>query len=155
MGGSRIFCQWGGGGGVLAMFFVCILVNIVFYRGPYEPAPVFLSITMVTCDCPRGGWGGGVRTPCPIPLWVRTCCHLFIPRRSRRDIVLASSVRPSIPSIRPLFCLSGTMSQYLFVRFDSFLIQMISTLDSRYPISLVKIDPLTLKLLPLFWYRQL
>ena len=25
----------------------------------------------------------------------------FIPRRSRRDIVLASSVRPSIPSVRP------------------------------------------------------
>ena len=32
---------------------------------------------------------------------------------------------------------------------------MISTVDSRYPISLVKIDPLTLELLPLFWYWQL
>ena len=53
------------------------------------------------------------------------------------------------------FCLSGTISQYLFVKFDSFLVQMISTMDSRYPISLVKIDPLTLELLPLFWYRQL
>ena len=52
-------------------------------------------------------------------------------------------------------CLSVTISQYLLVRFDSFLVQMISTMDSRYPISLVKIDPLTLELLPLFWYRQL
>ena len=61
--------------------------------------------------------------------------QLFIPRRSRRDIVLASSVRPSvcpsvrpsIPSVRP----SGTISQYLLVRFDSFLVQMISTMDSQ------------------------
>ena len=67
----------------------------------------------------------------------------FIPRRSRWDIVLASSIRPH-------FCLSGTISQYLLVRFDSFLVQMISTMDSRYPLSLVKIDPLTLELLPLF-----
>ena len=71
----------------------------------------------------------------------------IIPRRSRRDIVLASSVRT--------FCLSVTISQYLLVRFNSFLVQMISTINSRYPISLVKIDPLTLELLPLFKYRQL
>ena len=65
------------------------------------------------------------------------------------------SVRPSVrPSVHP-FCLSGTISQYLLVRFDSFLVQMISTMNSRYPISLVKIDPLTLELLPLFKYRQL
>ena len=69
----------------------------------------------------------------------------------RRDIVLTLSLRPSIHT----FCLSGIISQFLLVRFDSFLIQMISTMDSRYPISLVKIDPLTLELLPLFWYRQL
>ena len=55
-------------------------------------------------------------------------------------------VRPSVHT----FCLSGTISQYLLVRFDSFLVQMISTMDSRYPISLVKIDSLTLELLPLF-----
>ena len=73
----------------------------------------------------------------------------FIPRRSQRDIVLALSVCPFRPSVRP-FCLSGTISQYLLVRFDSFLVQMISTMDSRYPISLVKIDLLTLELLPLF-----
>ena len=47
------------------------------------------------------------------------------------------------------------VSQYLSVRFDSFLVQMISAMDSRYPIRLVKIDPLTLELLPLFSYRQL
>ena len=63
-------------------------------------------------------------------------------------------VRPSIPSVYT-FCLSGTISQYLLVRFDLFLVQMISTMNSRYPISLVKIDPLTLELLPLFKYRQL
>ena len=69
--------------------------------------------------------------------------HIFIPRQSWRDIVLASSVRSSV---RP----SGTISQFLWVRFDSFLVQMISTMASRYPICLVKIDPLTLELLPLF-----
>ena len=49
-------------------------------------------------------------------------------------------VRPSIPSVHT-FCLSGTISQYLLVRFDSFLVQMISTMDSQYPISLVKATP--------------
>ena len=68
--------------------------------------------------------------------------------------VVRACVRPSIPSVRT-FCLSGTISQYLLVRFNSFLVQMISTMNSRYPISLVKIDPLTLELLPLFKYRQL
>ena len=72
---------------------------------------------------------------------------IIIPRRSWRDIVLASSIH----SVRP----SRTISQYLLVRFNSFLVQMISTMVSRYPISLVKIDPLTLELLPLFKYRQL
>ena len=74
----------------------------------------------------------------------------IIPRRSQRDIVLVSSVRTSVcpfpPSVHT-FCLSGTISQYLLVRFDSFLVKMISTMTSRYPISLVKIDPLTLELL--------
>ena len=60
-------------------------------------------------------------------------------------------VRPS----RRTFCLSGTISQYLLVRFNSFLVQMISTMDSRYPIGLVRFDPLTFELLPLFKYRQL
>ena len=67
---------------------------------------------------------------------------LIIPRRSRRDIVLAAFVRSSIPS--------GTISQYLLVRFDSFLVQIISIMEFQYPISLVKVDPLTLELLPLF-----
>ena len=39
-------------------------------------------------------------------------------------------------SVRP-FCPSGFISQYLLVRFDSFLVQMIITMDSQYPISLV------------------
>ena len=66
--------------------------------------------------------------------------------------VVRASVSP-ILSVRPsvhTFCLSGTISQYLWVRFDSFLVQMISTMDSRYPISSVKSDPLSLELLPLF-----
>ena len=72
--------------------------------------------------------------------------------------VVRASVRLSVHSVRPsvhTFCLSGTISQYLLVRFDSFLVQMISTMDSRYPISLVKINTSTLELLPLFKYRQL
>ena len=67
-------------------------------------------------------------------------------------------VRLSILSVGPsahTFCLSGTIFQYLLVRLDSFLVQMISTMGSCYPISLVIIDPLTLEYLPLFWYRQL
>ena len=85
-----------------------------------------------------------------------------IPRRSRRDIVLALSVclsvhlyiRPSIPLSTLFVCPEPYLSTY-FVRFDSFFVQMIITMDSQYPISLVKIDPLTLELFPLFWYRQL
>ena len=41
------------------------------------------------------------------------------------------------------FCLSGTISQYLLVRFDSFVVQMISTIDFQYPIGFVKMDSLT------------
>ena len=63
--------------------------------------------------------------------------------------VVRASVRPFRPSVHT-FCLSGTISQYLLVRFDSFLVQMISTINSQYPISLVKIDSLTLELLPFF-----
>ena len=64
-------------------------------------------------------------------------------------------IRPPVrPSVRT-FCLSRTISQYLLVRFNWFLVQMISTMNSRYPISLVKKDPLTLELLTLFKYRQL
>ena len=74
---------------------------------------------------------------------------LVIPRRSRRDIVLASSVRTSIPWVLTFYP-SRTISQYLMVRFNSFLVQVISTMDSRYPVSFVKIGPLTLELLSLF-----
>ena len=87
--------------------------------------------------------------------------NLFIPPTKSEGYgfgVFCASVRPSIPPVRlsvHTFCLSGTISQYLLVRFDSFLVQMLSTMDSGYPISFVKIDPLTLELLPLFWYRQL
>ena len=73
---------------------------------------------------------------------------LFVPVHGTLVIITyVSSVRT--------FCLSGTISQYLLVRFDSFLVQMISAMNSRYPISLVKIDPFTLELLPLFKYWQL
>ena len=41
------------------------------------------------------------------------------------------------------------------IKLDLFLVQMISTMDSGYPIRFVKIDPLTLELLPFFKYRQL
>ena len=87
--------------------------------------------------------------PCVLGIWGE---WLFItPRRRRRDIfgIVRESVHPSIPSVHT-FCLSRTISQYLLVRFDLFLVQMISTMNSRYPLSLVIIDPLTLELLPLF-----
>ena len=77
----------------------------------------------------------------------------FYPPTKLMVIVLGSSVRVSVRAFCPsvhTFCLSGTMSQYLLVRFDSFLEQMISTMDSRYPMSFVKMAPLTLELLPLY-----
>ena len=75
--------------------------------------------------------------------------YIIIPRQSRRDMVLASSITFVLPSVHT-FCLSGTISQYLLVKFGSFLVQMISTMNSRYPLSCVKMDPVTLELLPLF-----
>ena len=63
--------------------------------------------------------------------------------------VVRASVRLSIPSIHT-FCPSGTISQYILIRFDLFLVHMIRIMYLRYPISLVKIDRLTLELLPLF-----
>ena len=52
--------------------------------------------------------------------------------------VVRASVRPSV---HPHFCPSGTISQYLFVILESFFVQMICTMYSRYPISFVKTDP--------------
>ena len=75
---------------------------------------------------------------------------VIIPRRSRRDIDLAASVRSHF-----LSDWNHISVPRFEVRIDSFLVQMISTMNSRYPISLVKIDSLTLELLPLFKYRQL
>ena len=66
----------------------------------------------------------------------------------RRPCVCTSvhSVRPSVHT----FCLSGTISQYLLIRFNSFLVQMISTIDSQYPISLMKLNSKHLSYCPCF-----
>ena len=65
-----------------------------------------------------------------------------IHRRSQRDIFLrCPCIRSSTRSVRPHFCLSGTISQYLFVILESFFVQMICTMYSRYPISFVKTEP--------------
>ena len=74
----------------------------------------------------------------------------IIPRRSRRDIVLAASVRLSVHSVRLHFLSVRNHISVPIGQIDSFLVQMISTMDSRYPISFVKINLLTLELLPLF-----
>ena len=50
-------------------------------------------------------------------------------------------VRASVRPLRPHFCPSRTISQYLFVILESFFVQMICTMYSRYPISFVKTDP--------------
>ena len=100
------------------------------------------------------------RSVCCVSLFLKYIFHLlrffFPPTKSEGYSfrVVRASVRPFRPSVRT-FCLSGTISQYLLVRFNSFLVQMISNMYSWYPLSLVKIDPLTLELLPLFKYRQL
>ena len=78
--------------------------------------------------------------------YAHICCYYLLTKSEGYSFGI---VRPSIRPVRT-FCLSGTISQYLLVRFDSFLVQMINTMDSGYPISFVKIDPLTLELLPLF-----
>ena len=65
-----------------------------------------------------------------------------IHRQSQRDIFLRRPcIRPSTPSVRPHFCPSGTISQYLFVILESSFVQMICTMYARYPISFVKTDP--------------
>ena len=65
-----------------------------------------------------------------------------IHRRSQRDIFLRRPcIRPSTPSVHPHFCPSGTISLYLFVILESFFVQMICTMYSRYPISFVKTNP--------------
>ena len=53
---------------------------------------------------------------CDSPIYTMDDSDFIIPRRSRRDIVLASSVRPSIPSVRSsaLFvCPEPYLSTYL------------------------------------------
>ena len=67
-----------------------------------------------------------------------------IHRRSQRDIFLRRPcIRPSTPSVRPHFCPSGTISQYLFVILESFFVQMICTMYSRYPIKFRQNRPLS------------
>ena len=99
-------------------------------------------------------WGRNLKFNVRMHLGVAECCILFLghcvqrpcfqfnPIRSISRILLSPTklegysfgvVHPSIHT----FCQSGTISPYLFVRYDSFLVQMISTKDSRYPISLV------------------
>ena len=86
-------------------------------------------------------------TPCKLCLWLYPPQTLFVVgilfsrpcvRPSVRNVLLSPTklegysfgvVRPFRPSVRT-FCLSGTISQYLLVRFNSFLVQMISTMDS-------------------------
>ena len=63
--------------------------------------------------------------------------------------VVPASLCPFCLSVHT-FCPTETISQYLFVRFKSFFVQMISTMYFQYPISFVKIDPLALHLWPLF-----
>ena len=105
-------------------------LSILYFKG----LPVKIAIKRCTC------------------ISVSKDCFCYPPTKS--EGYSFGVVRPFCPFVRT-FCLSGTISQYLLVRFDSFLVQMICTINSRYPISLVKIDPLTLELLPLFKYRQL
>ena len=51
--------------------------------------------------------------------------------------------RASVNSVRPHFLSVWNHISVLIGQFDLFLVQMISTMDSQYPISLVKINPLT------------
>ena len=74
---------------------------------------------------------------------------IVIPRRKSEGYSFGV-VRPSIPSVCPHFLSVRNHISVPVGQIDSFLVQMISTMDSRYPISLVKINPLTLELLPLF-----
>ena len=70
--------------------------------------------------------------------WISPVCY---PLTKSEGYIFASSVHPSVHSVRPHFCPSGTISQYLFVILESFFVQMICTMHSRYPISFVKTDP--------------
>ena len=70
---------------------------------------------------------------------------VFIPRRSQKDIVFASSVRPSV---RNFSCVSNHIS-VLICQIRCIVGINFSTMHSLYPISFVKNDPLTLELLSL------
>ena len=71
--------------------------------------------------------------------WISPVC--YPPTKSEGYILRRPCILPSTPSIRPHFCPSGTISQYLFVILESFFVQIICTMYSRYPISFVKTDP--------------
>ena len=92
-------------------------------------SPIFFEVGIpnLVCGCILG-WQ---RVAYHFRVTVTLTSDLVIPRRSRRDIVLAASVRLSVHSVRPSVRPSGTISQYLLVRFDSYLVQMISTMDSQ------------------------
>ena len=68
----------------------------------------------------------------------QTLIFAFIPQQSRRDIDLVLSIHPFRPSILTFVRPEPYLSTF------SFLVQMTSTMDSRYLISFVKINPLTL-----------
>ena len=70
--------------------------------------------------------------------WISLVCY---PPTKSEGYIFASSVHPSVHSVRPHFCPSGTIYLYLFVILESFFVQMICTMYSRYPISFVKTDP--------------
>ena len=73
--------------------------------------------------------------------WISPVCYPPTKSEGIYFCVVRASVRPLRPSVRPHFCPSGTISQYLFVILESFFVQMICTMYSRYPISFVKTDP--------------
>ena len=70
--------------------------------------------------------------------WISPVCY---PPTKSEGYIFASSLHPSVHFVRPHFCPSGIISQYLFVILESFFVQMICTMYSRYPISFVKTDP--------------
>ena len=61
--------------------------------------------------------------------YCRRISPVCYPPTKSEGYIFASSVHPSVHSVRQHFCPSGTISQYLFVILESFFVQMICTLD--------------------------
>ena len=88
------------------------------------------------------------RRPCVIPSvhCTHPSVHIFVRPEPYLSTHWSDLMHSWYESLVPWT--ADILIQYPFVRFDALLVRMLSTIDSRYPISFIKIDLFTLELLP-------